>query len=335
MRRDFVNVMADGNWGLPRLRLQKRMAVTKAGLMALLLLIIANSMPTPSWARDTQALAATAQLESLNDDFRALYHERTQQVLEALPLVLVVQNHTITAVRGEHRRLYPVPLQRYNEARAIVHAVLGFHGLMGSLAHAHQGEADWARVEAFLVSLAHTRFATERSALTVPEKTQAVQMLGILQRAGNDALAARSINDNAITNTLRQTEPLLSAITESVGQAHAQAMLAVLKRIQSDATEQEWQNVVAVVTGPTTPRRNNLETAIVAAALGEQHLGKRIFYSENIFSVDGALSYLQTLVGDQELSQHVFGVPHRMWEDLFAPVSRKLVEKEFYAELAE
>jgi len=83
-----------------------------------------------------------------------------------------------------------------------------------------------------------------------------------------------------------------------------------------------------------TPRRNNLETAIVASVLGKEHLGTRIFYSENIFSVDGALAYLQTLVGDRELSRHVFGAPQRMWEDLFAPVSRTLVEGDFYTELA-
>src|SRR5690606_37596447 len=94
-------------------------------------------LSSPAIARDTSQ-PPTAQLEALNSEFRALYHQRTQQVLEALPLVLVVQNHTITAVRGTHRRLYPIPLQRYNEARAIVHTVLGFNGLMGSLAEGEE-----------------------------------------------------------------------------------------------------------------------------------------------------------------------------------------------------
>jgi len=106
-----------------------------------------------------------------------------------------------------------------------------------------------------------------------------------------------------------------------------------LKKVQADASPQEWANVVAVVTGPMTPRRNNLETAIVASVLGKEHLGTRIFYSENIFSVDGALDYLQIVAGDQELSRDVFGDPQRMWEDLFAPVSRTLVEGDFYTEL--
>lgn len=288
--------------------------------------------PAPAWARDTTPTAA-AELETLNDDFRALYRQRTRQVLEALPLVLVVQNHTITAVRGTQRRLYPVPLQRYNEARAIVHAALGFHGLMGGLAHAGAPQADWSRVQAFMANLEHTRRAAALSTLAPAEKRQAAQVLDILRDASRQALEARTIDEDSIAATLRRTEPVLTALSESVGHAHADAMLAVLRNIQADAAEAEWDKVVVVVTGPMTPRRNNLETAVVAAALGEQHLGTRIFYSENIFSVDGALGYLQALMGDRELSQHVFGTPHRMWEDLFAPVSRTLVERDFYTEL--
>lgn len=316
----------------PRLRTQS--TAFKTRLIGCFLLLAA-CLSAPSWARDTSSVTVSAELETLNGDFRALYRERTQQVLEALPLVLVVQNSTITAVRGTHHHLYPVPLQRYNEARAVVHAALGFHGLMGSLAQTDKDSAEWARLATFLLNLERTRLAAEHSTLTPDEKNQAAQLLERLRRASSEALSRRTLDENTIASTLRQTEPLLSALAASVGQAHADAMLAVLRRIQSAATEQEWQNVVAVVTGPSTPRRNNLETAIVASALGEQHLGTRIFYSENIFSVEGALAYLQTLVGDRELSQHVFGTPHRMWEDLFAPVSRKLVEKGFYTELAQ
>ena len=314
-------------------RLEDGLAASRIRRFALFLLLSSSLLAAPSWARD-MALSPAVELEALNKEFRTLYHQRTQQVLEALPLVLVIQNHTITAVRGTQRRLYPVPLQRYNEARAIVHATLGFHGLMGGLAHAGAGNADWTRVETFMRNLERTRLATASSALAGAEKTQAMRVLDILRRASSEALAARTIDEHAIADTLRRTEPLLVAMAESVGQAHAAAMLTVLQGIQADATEQEWKQVVAVVTGPVTPRRNNLETAIVASVLGKEHLGTRIFYSENIFSVDGALAYLQTLVGDRELSRHVFGAPQRMWEDLFAPVSRTLVEGDFYTELA-
>lgn len=317
------------------LRSALRMCAVLCNKRHLAVLVLTTCFTLPSWAQATHPPSVSAELETLNTDFRTLYRERTQQVLEALPLVLVVQNSLITAVRGTHHRLYGIPLQRYNEARAIVHAALGFHGLMGSLTQLGPDRAEWARLTLFLQNIERTRLAVKHSTLTPDEKKQAAQMLHTLSRASSEALSRRTIDENTITRTLREIEPRLSSLAESVGQAHAHAMLSVLQRIQSEATEQEWQNVVAVVTGPSTPRRNNLETAIVAAALGEQHLGTRIFYSENIFSVDGALAYLQTLVGDRALSQQVFGAPYRMWEDLFAPVSRQLLEKGFYTELAQ
>src|SRR5690606_20096970 len=117
--------------------IQKALKGGHTALRAFMLAItvgVATLAPSTAAARDT-APTVSDTLEDINTGFRALYHERTQQVLEQLPLVLVVQNDTVTAVRGNHRRLYPVPLQRYNEARAVVHVVLGFHGLMGSIAN--------------------------------------------------------------------------------------------------------------------------------------------------------------------------------------------------------
>ena len=291
-----------------------------------------TALPGTSWARATST-NVEQQLESLNSDYRALYRERAEQVLRELPLVLVVQNHTITAVRGTQRRLYPVALQRYNEARAIVHAALGFHGLMNTLAYAESAEADWARVEGYLQRLDLTRSLVRSSSLTGAEKKQALQVFDILRDTSQAALAQRSVSSESISASLKRAEPLLSALSVSIGRAHVEAMQAVLQQVQADATAGEWANAVAVVTGPMTPRRNNLETAVVASVLGSEHLGSRIFYSENIFDVDGALAYLRTLVGDRELSLQTFGAPQRMWEDLFAPVSRELVNEDFYTEL--
>ena len=308
------------------------MARTQLFIAACFSISLFTALPAASLARDT-AHSVQAQLESMNSDYRALYRERAEQVLQDLPLVLVVQNHTITAVRGTQRRLYPVPLQRYNEARAIVHAALGFHGLMNTLAHAPQAEADWSRVEGYLQRIAHTRALVASSGLSGAEKKLALQILEILRDTSASALARRSISPETISGSLKRAEPLLTALSVSIGRAHAHAVQTALQKVQADATTEEWSKVVAVVTGPMTPRRNNLETAVVASVLGTEQLGRSIFYSENIFDVDGALAYLRTLVGDRELSKHVFDSPTRMWEDLFAPVSRELVNEDFYTEL--
>lgn len=286
----------------------------------------------PAWSRGP-ATDVTPQLEALNQNFRALYRARTRQVAESLPLVLVVQNSTITAVRGNHRRLYAVPLERYNQARAVVHAALGFHGLMNQLAAAAPGQANWQGVDAFLHDVEQARRNISLTSLSKEEKALATQLLNLVGTAARDAKKAGSVKPETVTAVMRQAEPLLTRISLSIGRAHAGAMLNVLDRVRANATDDEWQKAVAVVTGPMTPRRNNLETAVVAAALGAELLGERIFYSENIFSVDGALAYLQTVMGDRELSQNVFGNPNRMWEDLFAPVSMELLGQEFYTEL--
>ena len=326
---------------------------------------------TAAAARVAGAAAVTARmdgpgetLEALNTNYRALYRQRTQQVLESLPLVLVVQNNMITAVRGHHRKLYAVPIQRYNEARAVVHAALGFHGLLSlqgqgaagataepdtsvsgpaagamSTSHAQAHGAPGASTQAlatlhaFQNDLDRTTQALRHSTLARNEKALAQEILTTLRTATEDSIRSGRLTAEDIAAALKTAEPKLSALAASIGEAHAQALQNALRRAQADATEAEWSQAVAVVTGPATPRRNNLETAATASVLGVEHLGTRIFYSENIFDVDGALSYLQTLVGDRELSQYVFGQPHRMWEDLFAPVSRGLVDQDFYTAL--
>jgi len=69
-----------------------------------------------------------------------------------------------------------------------------------------------------------------------------------------------------------------------------------------------------------TPRRNKLETAIVAAAPGTQRLGARLFHAENLFSVPRTrFPICKSLPAGRELSQNVFDAPHGMWEDLSAP----------------
>jgi hypothetical protein len=68
--------------------------------------------------------------------------------------------------------------------------------------------------------------------------------------------------------------------------------------------------------------------------LGEDLLGSRIFYSENLFTTPQALSYLGTVLGDSQLSVDMFDSRTWMWRDVFAPVSREWVRGDFYTALA-
>lgn len=305
----------------------------RAALLAAALTLTAILSASPAWARTTAA-STDQTLNALNANFRGLYQARTAQVLEQLPLVLIVQNSAITVVRGERRQIYAVPIQRYNDARSIMHAVLGFHGLMTRLAQAGN-DAQWGELRTFIANLQQLQTLIGRTEMNRFEQVRVDKVLHRLHDYAAIALTKRHVDLPALRATLQAAEPDISAITLSIGRAHAAAMSDVLRTIQARATPEEWARVIAVVTGPSTPRRNNLETAIVASVLGQQLIGNRIFYSENIFSVDGALAYLQTLAGDQELSQNVFDQPYRMWQDLFTPASRELVDDDFYTGLAQ
>ena len=287
--------------------------------------------PVPTPARDVPNSAAT-RLEALNTDFRSLYQERTRQVLENQPLVLVVQNSGITAIRGQQQQTYPVALTHYTEIKSISHAVLGFHGLMMQLVQAGDG-AVWNRAEHFLANLEALHGTLTQTVLDTTEQQQVNLLLEALEQTTRHALATRQITPDVVKATLQSTRPVIDALVISAGQRHVLAMQKTLDQIKASVTAEEWAAAIAVVTGPMTPRRNNLETAVVASALGTANLGTRIFYAENIFSIDGALAYLQTVLGDRELSVHVFDDPYRMWQDLFSPVSRTLVDDSFYTEL--
>ena len=302
---------------------------------AVLLFAAVNSTPatatTPAVPPGSAPTQAT-DLGALNQNFRALYQGRTRQVLQELPLVLVVQNSAITAVRGTRQTPYPVDLTHYTQVKSISHAVLGFHGLMRQLEHAGPS-ADWRQAQRFLERLNALDSHIDPSALDPTEKQQAAQLLHALKNTTQEAIRAGEIRLSDTRATLQSVRPMLDALALSAGQRHVQIMQEVLQHIRQDASPAEWSGAVAVVTGPMTPRRNNLETAITASVLGADQLGHRIFYAESVFTVDGALSWLQTVIGDRELSENLFDDPYRMWEDLLAPVAKTLIETDFYTEL--
>src|SRR5690606_24264623 len=112
-----------------------------------------------------------------------------------------------------------------------------------------------------------TRHALAGTQLDREEKSLANEALATLAAACREALMTRAVTPAWVADTLRRSEPALSALSASVGHAHAKALVAVLRQVQAQAAPQEWSQAVAVVTGPMTPRRNNLETAAVASVL--------------------------------------------------------------------
>jgi hypothetical protein len=279
------------------------------------------------------AAAVDDSLATLNLEFRGWYADRRAEVLADQPLVLVVSNAGVVAVRGDDSTTYAVDLTGYNQVKALLHGLLGYQGLMRVTAAAGPN-ANWDDVETFLGQLQQARALIAQTVMPSAERAKVRSAYDTLIRSVEAALAARSITVRQVRETLRTARPGMIPAVVWIGRRHANDMEAALLSVRGDATAREWGTVVAVVTGPMTPRRDNLETAVTAKVLGPELLGSRIFYSENLFSVPQAMSYLGTVLGDSEFAVDTFGSPTRMWRDLFAPVSKEWVPRDFYTALA-
>jgi hypothetical protein len=272
-------------------------------------------------------------LALLNTELRGWYGARRTEVMAEQPLILVVSGAGIVAVRGDDSTTYPVDLTEYNQVKAMLHGVLGFQGIMRTAAEASDA-ANWSDVDEFLGQLRQVRALIPDTALTASGKARVVSAYDTLIAVTRRALDSRTIAVKTVRTTLREVRPQMMPEVKWIGRRHARDVEAALLAAKADSTKAEWASVVAVVTGPMTPRRDNLETAVVAHVLGEDLLGSRIFYSENLFSTSQALSYLGTVLGDSEFSVDMFDSSTRMWRDVFAPVSREWVREDFYTALA-
>lgn len=295
--------------------------------------VVATSASVATPADAIPRGAVDDSLALLNTELRGWYGARRTEVMADQPLILVVSGAGIVAVRGDDSTTYPVDLTEYNQVKAMLHGVLGFQGIMRTTAEA-RGAANWSDVDEFLDQLRQVRALIPDTALTASGKARVASAYDTLIAVTRRALDSRTIAVKTVRTTLREVRPRMMPEVKWIGRRHARDVEAALLAAKADATKAEWASVVAVVTGPMTPRRDNLETAVVAHVLGEDLLGSRIFYSENLFSTSQALSYLGTVLGDSEFSVDMFDSPTRMWRDVFAPVSREWVREDFYTALA-
>lgn len=288
----------------------------------------------PAWADDSAPPDVNAQLAGLNTDFRDWYADRRAEIMAQQPLILVVSNSGVTTVRGGQQATYAVDMTAYTQVKSVLHGLLGFQGLMRSTVAAGQ-QPDWAQVEQLIGQLEAARALipdTQIPADLQPGVLRAYDtLIGTAQRARD----RRWVTHRNVESALRSARDGVMPAVLWIGREHARDIRSVLQTAKRTATPEEWERVVAVATGPMTPRRDNLETAVTAKVIGPQWLGSRIFYAENLFSTKDALNYLGTVLTDAQFSQDMFESSTRMWRDLFAPVSREYVAQDFYTALAD
>lgn len=293
--------------------------------------ILLSSLAAPALAEESDDV--TTELSALNSEFREWYGARRAEILAAQPLILVVNNAGVTAIQDGDSATYSVDLTAYTQVKSILHAVLGYQGLMRSMIAAGPS-ADWTQVDDLVTSLRAARSLIPATELPAHHQRQVIAGYDTLISSAERARAQESITLSDQRAALRSARGLLYPSVLWVGRQHARNMRSVLQTVKADVSPHAWNRAVAVVTGPMTPRRNNLETAVTAKMLGPDKLGHRIFYSENLFTTKDALGYLGTVLSDSQFSKDMFDSWTRMWQDLFADVSSDYVARDFYTALA-
>jgi hypothetical protein len=296
-------------------------------------LLISSFLIAPSVRAEGEPTDVNTQLSSLNDDFRGWYADRRTEILRRHPLILVVSNTGVTAIRPGQQASYLVDLTAYSQVKSVMHAVLGYQGLMRSTIAAGDS-ADWSKVERLVTQLKAARSLIPQTQIPDHLQPEVQAAIDKLIASGERAIDTRSITLVEVRRTLNQAREGVYPTVLWIGRKHAGDIKSVLQTVKRDVSTHEWQRAVAVVTGPMTPRRNNLETAVTARMLGADKLGRQIFYSENLFTTKDAVNYLGTVLGDAQFSRDMFNSATRMWRDLFSDVSRTYVARDFYTALA-
>lgn len=271
-------------------------------------------------------------LNRLNDGFRKLYYEQTQDIMEKLPLILIIGGDSVTALSGNARTVYPLP-DVYSEIKASLHSVLGFQGLMVTLI-GNTDNTQWQKASSYSKNLGELLTLIPQTNAAPKMKQLTIEMVIQLRKATDEFIKQKQVDENQVQSVLSAVRPAIITVAKGIGQESADSLRSLLISIQSKTSKDVWDQTIAVIPGPITARLNNLNAAVTASVMGPELLGKRIFYSENFYDEAGILSYVQMLMRDRKLSIMLFNDPYRMWRDLLADTSETIIGTDFFIPLA-
>lgn len=283
--------------------------------------------------QNSEQLSAVDQaLNRMNDGFRKLYVEQTKAVMKDVPLILIVSGDGVTALSGQTRTIYPLP-KVSNEIKASLHSVLGFQGLMVKLSGTTDS-TEWQKAKSLSKDLGELLSLIPQTDANSNIKQSTIEVVTQLKNATDTFIKQKKVSEEDIKTVLAKVRPSILLAAKGIGQEFAQSLKSLLISIQSKTSKSDWEKTIAVIPGPITARLNNLNAAVTASVMGPELLGKRIFYSENVFDEAGILSYVEILMRDKNLSIMVFGDPYRMWRDLLADTSETIIDTDFFIPLA-
>ena len=282
------------------------------------------------------ALTVNPSLESfgqLNQSFLSLYHLQNPLVVDELPLIVVIRSESMSAIEPDLTTTYTLAPQ-IREIKSALHAALGFQGLM-TVAATSPSQAVWTKVLSFDADLTRLKGLVGSASADAVIRLATLAAIRELQATTRNALAQKQVSEQEVVAALQTARPHLMLAVEKIGQLSFAQMTATLRAIEEKVPRGVWDKAVVVVPGPATARIDNLAVMAAIAVLGEDQLGRRIFYSEGVYDDQGIIAFVQMLKRDQTFSDMLFGDPYRMWRDVFADTSRKHINRNYFTSLAQ
>ena len=277
-------------------------------------------------------IAIDQSLNSLNEEFRKLYREQTKAIMDEIPLILIVSGDSVTALSGQSRTVYLLP-NTSNEIKASLHSVLGFQGLMVTLS-GNMDDVQWQKAVLYSKYLGELLILIPQTTAQQKTKQLTIELVTQIKKATDEFIKQKQVNENQVQAVLTKVRPIILDVAKDIGQEFAESLKAILLSIQAKMSKSDWDRTIAVIPGPITARLNNLNIAVTASVMGRELLGKRIFYSENIYDEAGIIAYIEMLMRDKKLSLMLFDDQYRMWRDLLADTSTSIIETDFFTPLA-
>ena len=299
----------------------------------LLIYVRAQDLVDTRQVQNTQQLSSVnTSLKILNEEFRKLYYEQTNIVMNELPLILIISGESVTALSDQSQTIYSLS-STSAEIKASLHSVLGFQGLLVNLSQGAD-DAQWNKMIDYSKYLGELLILIPQTSAQQKTKQLSIEFVTQIKNTTDEFIKQKQVNEDQLKAVLIKVRPIIRNIAKDAGQELAESLKGILLSIQAKTSKSDWDRTIAVIPGPVTARLNNLNIAVTASVMGRDLLGKRIFYSENIYDEKGIISFVEMLMRDKKLSTMLFDDQYRMWRDFLADTSSTIIEADYFTPLA-
>lgn len=262
-------------------------------------------------------------LKQLNETSLAAYAAGRSELLSRAGPVIIVGADVTFLVDGKETHADYTPAI-YTTLKSLSHLFLGAVGILQPyMDDGAAGEAQWRphleaiRREALAVephlealglagdSLARNRVAIERLVAFI-----------------DGVLAEGNYSRAELTEMARGLAPFMLANAYDAARAQIDSLHAAVQAWRAERPPEDWDRVRVFVLGPRMPRQDNLQFTYFRLAMGEAAVDRRLIYAENVFSQEGAMKLLGTILADRTLAEITFGDEMRMDRDLLGDAAK-------------